>query len=67
MKIKEVIRMALRVLARKKTRTLLTMLGIVIGVAAVICVIGVGTSASDQVQGQLHSLGETCCLSKRVA
>lgn len=58
MKIKEVIRMALRVLARNKMRTLLTMLGIVIGVAAVICVIGVGTSASDQVQGQIQSLGE---------
>src|ERR1700722_12929859 len=34
------------------------MLGIIIGVAAVICVIGVGTSASDQVQNQIQSLGE---------
>jgi putative ABC transport system permease protein len=34
------------------------MLGIIIGVAAVICVIGVGTSASDQVQTQIQSLGD---------
>jgi len=39
-------------------RTLLTMLGIVIGVTAVICVVGVGASASQQVQTQIQSLGE---------
>lgn len=58
MDLREVIRIALRALARNTMRTLLTMLGIIIGVAAVICVIGVGTSASDQVQTQIQSLGD---------
>jgi putative ABC transport system permease protein len=33
------------------------MLGIIIGVMAVICIVGVGTSASEQVQDQIQSLG----------
>jgi putative ABC transport system permease protein len=53
----EVIRVVLRTLARNKMRTLLTMLGIIIGVMAVICIVGVGTSASEQVQDQIQSLG----------
>jgi putative ABC transport system permease protein len=53
----EVIRVALRTLARNKMRTLLTMLGVIIGVTAVICIVDVGTSASDQVQDQIQSLG----------
>jgi putative ABC transport system permease protein len=55
---REVIRIALRTLARNKLRTLLTMLGIIIGVTAVICIVGVGTSASNQVQAQIQSLGD---------
>jgi putative ABC transport system permease protein len=57
MNLNEVIRVALRTLGRNKMRTLLTMLGIIIGVMAVICIVGVGTSASDQVQDQIQSLG----------
>ena len=57
MSFNEVIRIALRTLGRNKMRTLLTMLGIIIGVTAVICIVGVGTSASDQVQDQIQSLG----------
>jgi putative ABC transport system permease protein len=51
-------RMALRTLARNKLRTILTMLGIVIGVGAVICIVSISASASDQVQNQIQSLGE---------
>jgi putative ABC transport system permease protein len=54
----EVIRVALRALSRNKMRTLLTMLGIIIGVTAVICVVGIGTGAGQQVQAQIQSLGE---------
>ena len=54
----EVVRVALRALARNKMRTLLTMLGIIIGVTAVICVVGIGTGAGQQVQAQIQSLGE---------
>jgi len=57
MNFNEVIRVALRTLGRNKMRTLLTMLGIIIGVMAVICIVGVGTSASEQVQDQIQSLG----------
>ena len=34
------------------------MLGIIIGVTAVICVVGIGTGAGEQVQAQIQSLGE---------
>jgi len=57
MNFREVIQIALRTLGRNKMRTLLTMLGIIIGVMAVICIVGVGTSASEQVQDQIQSLG----------
>jgi putative ABC transport system permease protein len=58
MNFSEVVRVALRALARNKMRTLLTMLGIIIGVTAVICVVGIGTGAGEQVQAQIQSLGE---------
>jgi putative ABC transport system permease protein len=54
----EVLRIAFRALARNKMRTLLTMLGIIIGVGAVICTVAIGEGASQQVQEQIQSLGE---------
>jgi len=54
---REVIRVALRALARNKLRTILTMLGIIIGVGAVICTVAIGQGASEQVQQQIQSLG----------
>ncbi|HXQ25883.1 MAG TPA: ABC transporter permease [Candidatus Acidoferrales bacterium] len=54
---REVIRVALRALARNKLRTVLTMLGIIIGVGAVICTVAIGQGASEQVQQQIQSLG----------
>jgi putative ABC transport system permease protein len=54
---REVIRVALRALARNKMRTILTMLGIIIGVGAVICTVAIGEGASSQVQQQIQSLG----------
>jgi putative ABC transport system permease protein len=58
MNLREVIRIALRALARNKLRTLLTMLGIIIGVGAVICTVAIGQGAGQQVQQQIQSLGE---------
>jgi putative ABC transport system permease protein len=55
---REVIRIALRALARNKMRTILTMLGIIIGVGAVICVVAIGQGAGQAVQGQIQGLGE---------
>ena len=52
-----IFRIALRALARNKMRSALTMLGIVIGVAAVIAMVGVGQGAENQVQQQIQSFG----------
>jgi putative ABC transport system permease protein len=54
---REVIRVALRALARNKMRTILTMLGIIIGVGAVICTVAIGEGAGQQVQQQIQALG----------
>ncbi|HET9983147.1 MAG TPA: ABC transporter permease [Longimicrobiales bacterium] len=42
---------------KNKTRTLLTMLGIVIGVAAVILMVAIGHGAQAQIEGQIRNLG----------
>jgi putative ABC transport system permease protein len=57
MSLREVIRVALRALARNKMRTVLTMLGIIIGVGAVICTVAIGQGAGQQVQTQIQNLG----------
>ncbi len=51
------LRMALRALARNKMRTVLTMLGIVIGVGAVIAMVGIGQGAGQTMQEQIANLG----------
>ena len=51
------IRVALRALAKNKTRAALTVLGIVIGVAAVILLVSISQSAGTMVQDQFRSLG----------
>jgi putative ABC transport system permease protein len=48
---------ALRALRRNKLRSVLTMLGIIIGVAAVIAMVSVGQGANLAVQQQIESLG----------
>ncbi len=53
-----VIRIALRALARNKLRSGLSMLGISIGVGALICSVAVGQGASSQIEEQIHSLGD---------
>jgi len=58
MRVAEVIRIALRALARHKLRSVLTVLGVSIGVGAFICSVAVGEGASQQVQEQIRSLGE---------
>jgi putative ABC transport system permease protein len=52
------LRVALRALERNKMRTALTMLGIVIGVGAVICAVAIGEGASQEVQEQIANLGD---------
>jgi putative ABC transport system permease protein len=52
-----ILKIALRALARNKMRSSLTMLGIIIGVAAVIAMVGVGQGAQKQVQDQISAMG----------
>ena len=51
------VRIALRALRVNKMRSILTMLGIIIGVAAVIIMIAVGSGAQARVEEQIKSLG----------
>ena len=51
------IRVALRALARNKMRSTLTMLGVIIGVGAVIALMGIGQGADQAVQKQIANLG----------
>jgi putative ABC transport system permease protein len=62
MRIDATLRIALRALRRNKLRTGLTMLGIIIGVGAVIAMVGIGTGAKAQVEAQIASLGENVIL-----
>ena len=53
------LRSAWRSLAANALRSALTMLGIMIGVAAVITMVAVGQGATNRVQEQMHGLGYT--------
>lgn len=50
-------RIAIRALGRNKMRSILTMLGIIIGVGAVIAMVGIGQGASASIQSQIANLG----------
>jgi putative ABC transport system permease protein len=52
------LRVALRALMRNKVRSLLTMLGIIIGIAAVIAMIAIGQGATVMMQDQMRSMGD---------
>lgn len=55
-------RIALRALTANTLRSILTMLGIIIGVAAVITMIAVGRGATERVQEQMKGLGSNIML-----
>ena len=52
-----IFRVALKALGRNKMRTLLTMLGMIIGVAAVITMVALGNGAQQQIEAQVQSGG----------
>jgi putative ABC transport system permease protein len=58
MRIFAILRISLRALKRNLLRTLLTMLGIIIGVAAVIAMVSIGNGAKAQIEAQIASLGQ---------
>jgi putative ABC transport system permease protein len=58
MRVGSTFNIAFRALRRNKMRSVLTALGIIIGVAAVIAMVGIGNGAKAQVEAQIASLGQ---------
>jgi putative ABC transport system permease protein len=56
------LKIAIRALRRNLLRTLLTMLGIIIGVGAVIAMVSIGNGAKARVEAQIASLGQNVLL-----
>ena len=52
-----IFRVALRALWRNKVRSMLTALGIIVGIGAVIAVIAIGQGASTEMKNQISSMG----------
>jgi len=57
MKPEKLIRIAVRSIARTKMRSMLTMLGIIIGVGAVICMVAIGQGAQSRIEQSILDLG----------
>ncbi len=57
MKILDLIKIALKALRKSKTRTFLTMLGIIIGVAAVITMMAIGQGSKESIHSSLAGMG----------
>ena len=62
MRLASTFKIAFRALRRNKLRSVLTALGIIIGVGAVIAMVGIGNGAKAQVEAQIASLGENVIL-----
>jgi len=62
MKLTATFRIAVRALLRNKMRSILTMLGIIIGVGAVIAMVGIGNGAKARVEAQIATLGKNMIL-----
>jgi putative ABC transport system permease protein len=58
----EAFRVALDALRGNRMRSLLTMLGIIIGIAAVIVVVSIGSGARNQIESQVEGLGSNLIL-----
>lgn len=57
MNFSNLIKLAFRAILRNKTRALLTMLGVVIGIAAVITMVSIGQSATQNTRAEFSSMG----------
>jgi putative ABC transport system permease protein len=60
----EAVKLALSSIMRNKLRSVLTLLGIVIGVAAVIAMVTLGSGASDKVRENLAKLGSNMLIAR---
>ncbi|MGH9261843.1 MAG: ABC transporter permease, partial [Acidimicrobiales bacterium] len=59
MLVSEIVQVALQAIRANKLRSLLTMLGIIIGVGAVITMVALGTGAQRSVEARIQALGPT--------
>ena len=59
MRIAEAWRVALDALRANRLRSVLTMLGVVIGVAAVVALVAIGTGTKQQIEQQVEVSGRT--------
>jgi putative ABC transport system permease protein len=57
MKIMELLRMSMRTVIASPLRTLLTMLGVIIGVSSVVTLVAIGTGTSDKIAAQYENMG----------
>ncbi len=59
---RETLRLAFRALQRNTLRSFLTALGIIIGVAAVICMVSIGEGAKSRIRGMIEAAGTNVIL-----
>jgi putative ABC transport system permease protein len=57
MKLQTLVKLALQAIRKNKMRATLTMLGIIIGVAAVIVMVAIGSGARARIRSQINNLG----------
>lgn len=67
MKIANLLKIAWSALMRNKTRSLLTMLGIIIGISSVIAMVSIGQSSTKSIGGELSSMGTNLIMVMRAS
>ena len=65
MKLANLLKIAWKALLRNKTRAMLTMLGIIIGIASVITMVSLGQSSTKSINDQISSMGTNLILVMR--
>ena len=58
MNLGSILRQGVRTLLRNRLRSALTVLGIAVGIGAVVCVVAIGKAGSAQIEDRLNNLGE---------
>jgi putative ABC transport system permease protein len=67
MKIINLIKIAWQALVRNKTRALLTMLGIIIGIGSVIAMVSLGQSSTKGISSEISSMGSNTVMVRRAS
>ena len=67
MKLSNLLRIVWRAIIRNKVRTLLTMLGIIIGVAAVIAMTAIGQGSRQSIESQITTMGSNMIMIRPVS